>query len=65
MQWILQEFEDTYKLAEVLERVEIPYTLHKVVPFVGELIPTPTITDPGAVVMLGSYALWRNAEANG
>ncbi len=64
MQWILQEFEDTYKLAEALDRLGIPYTWHKVVPFVGALIPEPVIVDPGAVVMFGSYALWKNAEAN-
>ena len=35
-----------------------PYSVHKVVPFVGELIPEPEIADPGAVILLGSYALW-------
>ena len=64
MQWILQEFEDTQKLAEALDKLEIPYTWHKVIPFVGELIPEPVIVDPNAVVMFGSYTLWRNAAAN-
>lgn len=63
MQWLLQEFEDTRKLAEALERLEIPYTWHKVVPFVGDLIPEPTIVDTDAVVMFGSYTLWRYAKA--
>lgn len=65
MQWVLQEFEDTAKLVEALERLELPYTLHKVVPFVGELIPPPEIHNPKAVVLFGAYSLWRYAEAHG
>lgn len=64
MQWILQEFEDTAKLAAAIDRLSIAYTWHKVVPFVGALQPDPEITDPNAVVMFGSYTLWRYAEAN-
>ncbi|GAB5467098.1 MAG: hypothetical protein Kilf2KO_01280 [Rhodospirillales bacterium] len=64
MQWLLQEFEDTQKLAEALDRLDIPYSWHRIVPFVGDLIPKPVIGDPGAVVMFGSYALWRYAESN-
>lgn len=65
MQWLLQQFEDTNKLAEALDQLGISYTWHKVVPFVGELIPEPVVADPGSVVMFGSYTLWKNAEANG
>ena len=65
MQWILQAFEDTRKLAEALDRLEISYTWHKVVPFVGDLTPVPDIEDKNAVVMFGSYTLWRYAQANG
>lgn len=65
MQWILQEFEDTAKLADALDRLGIAYTFHKVVPFVGELMPAPEIADPSSVVLYGSYSLWRTAEANG
>ena len=64
MQWILQEFEDTHKLAAALDRLGIPYTTHKVVPFVGDLLPEPRVGDPNNVVMFGSYSLWRNAEKN-
>ncbi|MEM6595006.1 MAG: ATP-grasp domain-containing protein [Pseudomonadota bacterium] len=64
MQWILQDFEDTRKMAAALDRLEIPYSWHKVIPFVGELTPPPKIIDPNAVVMFGSYTLWRYAEAN-
>lgn len=65
MQWILQEFEDTRKLADALDRVGLPYSWHKVVPFVGTLSPTPVIDDRKAVVLFGSYTLWRFAEAEG
>ncbi|MEP0566072.1 MAG: ATP-grasp domain-containing protein, partial [Paracoccaceae bacterium] len=51
-------------MADALDRLEIPYAWHKVVPFIGELTPAPTISDPNAVVMFGSYALWRYAKAN-
>ncbi|MEM1389084.1 MAG: ATP-grasp domain-containing protein [Pseudomonadota bacterium] len=65
MQWILQEFEDTPKLAQALERLGIAFTIHKVVPFIGDLMPEPAIKDRNDVVMFGSYTLWRNAEKNG
>lgn len=64
MQWLLQVFEDTQKLADALERLEIGYSFHKVVPFVGELMPEPVIPNPNAVVMFGSYTLWRYAADN-
>lgn len=62
MQWILQQFEDTEKLANALDRLGIAYTWHKVVPFVGDLQPEPVIQDPNAVVLFGSYTLWRYAQ---
>ena len=65
MQWLLQDFEDTRKMAAALDRLKIPYTWHKVVPFIGELMPTPVVCDANAVVMFGSYSLWRFAETNG
>ena len=65
MHWVLQQFEDTDKLAETLDRLDIVYTWHKVVPFVGDLIPEPDVSDPNAVVMFGSYTLWRYAEKKG
>lgn len=64
MQWLLQPFEDTHKLADALERLEIAYSWHKVVPFVGDLIPEPDIIDRGSVILFGSYTLWRYAEAH-
>lgn len=65
MQWILQAFEDTKKLAEALDQLGIGYTWHKVVPFVGDLSPEPEIRDPDAVLLFGSYTLWRYAERQG
>lgn len=65
MQWLLQDFEDTHKLVAALDRLGLDYSLHKVVPFVGDLIPEPVIADPTRVVMFGSYALWRYAAAHG
>ena len=65
MQWILQDFEDTFKLSEALERMGIPYTWHKVRAFIGELDPAPVVSDPDAVVMFGSYSMWRTAKAEG
>lgn len=62
MQWILQHFEDTEKLANALERLGIAYSWHKVVPFVGDLDPEPEIKDRNAVVLFGSYTLWRYAQ---
>ncbi|WP_300035995.1 hypothetical protein [uncultured Roseobacter sp.] len=51
-------------MADAPDRLEIPYTWHKVIPFIGELTPAPTISNPNAVVMFGSYTLWRYALAN-
>lgn len=65
MQWLLQEFEDTHKLADALDRLGLAYSWHKVVPFTGELVPKPEIVDPDAVIMFGAYPLWRYAEKHG
>jgi hypothetical protein len=63
MQWILQRFEDTEKLSAALDRLGIAYSWHKVIPFVGEIVPEPEIADPNAVILFGSYSLWRIAQA--
>ncbi len=65
MQWLLQDFEDTQKLAEALDRLGIPFSWHKVIPFVGDLTPEPEIADPDNVVLFGSYTLWRYAAKRG
>lgn len=67
MHWILQEnlFKETEweNLVGTLERFNIPYSVHKVVPFVGELLPDPTIE--GKVICFGSYSLRHAAKAKG
>ena len=65
MQWVLQDFEDTRKLACALERLGYGHSWHKVVPFVGALDPEPVIADPRAVVLFGSYSLRHYASARG
>ncbi len=64
MQWILQDFEDTAKLAAALDRLGISYSWHKVVPFTGDLLPKPQIADPYSIVLFGAYSLWRYAKAH-
>lgn len=51
-------------MAEALDLLEVPYTWHKVVPFVGELAPEPVVNDANSVVLFGSYTLWKYAEAH-
>ena len=65
MHWILQEFEDAHKLAAALDRLDISYSWHKIVPFVGDLEPEPVIDDPDAIVLFGAYTMWRYAERRG
>lgn len=65
MQWIVQDFEDNAALVAVLERLDIPHSVHKVVPFIGELSPEPDIADPSDTLLYGSYTLWRYAERHG
>lgn len=68
MHWIIQENfcrEAAWdSLVEFLERMGIPHSVHKVVPFVGELIPEPVITEPHVIVM-GSYSLRHPAKRHG
>ena len=56
MQWLLQDFEDTRKLAEALGRLDIAFTWHKVVPFAGDLEPSPEVKNPNDVVMFAAPA---------
>jgi len=65
MHWILQEnlFKESEwdNLVGTLERFNLPYSVHKVVPFVGELIPEP---EPRAekVICFGSYSMRHAAK---
>lgn len=65
MHWILQNNlfnERGYDaLVGVFQRLDIPYSVHKVVPFVGELIPDPgKIKNP--VICMGAYSMRRTAK---
>ena len=68
MHWVLQtgfEYERGWtELTATLERNSIPYSLHKVVPFVGELMPSPP-EQLRRVFCVGSYAMRKYARARG
>lgn len=68
MHWILQNNifnEDAYDILEqTLQRFGIPYSVHKVVPFVGELLPEPNLTSQNAICM-GSYSMRHWAKKAG
>lgn len=68
MHWILQNNlfnEDAYQvLLDTLERMELPYSIHKVVPFVGELVPEPELTHDN-VICMGSYSMRHAADKYG
>jgi hypothetical protein len=67
MHWILQEnlFKETEwdNVVGTLERFGIPYSVHKVVPFIGELIPAPELEHKN-VICFGSYSMRHVAKAN-
>ena len=64
MYWVIQEDlhheEGLQELARVLERVNIPHSFHKVVPFVGEIIPE--INPPNPVIAIGAYSMINYAR---
>jgi len=68
MHWILQEnlFNESEwsTLVDTLERMGLPYSVHKVVPFSGELIPPAEPKHP-KVICFGSYSMRHTAKAQG
>jgi hypothetical protein len=68
MHWILQNNifneKEWTTLVGTLERFQLPYSVHKVVPFIGELIP-PAIPEAEKVICLGSYSMRHTAAAHG
>jgi len=68
MHWVLQEnlFKETEwdNLVFTLERFDIPYSVHKVIPFIGELVP-PAEPKQDKVICFGSYSMRHTAKANG
>lgn len=68
MHWILQEnlFRESEweNLVGVLDRFAIPYSVHKVIPFIGELVPAPEPKHKN-VVCFGSYSMRHSAKKFG
>jgi hypothetical protein len=68
MHWVLQNnlFEEAgwQALVNALERLELSHSVHKVVPFVGELIPPVTVTHDN-VICIGSYSMRHVAKRHG
>lgn len=68
MHWILQEnlFHEPgwNRLLETLERLGVPHSVHKVVPFVGELIPAAA-PSARAVICIGAYSMRHVARREG
>jgi len=68
MHWILQS--DLFKQSEwenltrALERQDVPYSVHKVIPFIGELIP-PAEPKQDKVICFGSYSMRHTAKKMG
>lgn len=69
MHWILQNNlfnEAAYQvLLDTLERFELPYSIHKVIPFVGELTQPDAPIVNGPVICMGSYSLRHAAKKHG
>lgn len=69
MHWVLQNnlFNEAgfQRLLDTLERLGLPHSLHKVVPFVGDLSPEPEIPKGGRVIVMGSYSMAKNARRRG
>ena len=67
MHWILQSnfiHEEKYEeMVQTLVRFGIPYSVHKVVPFVGELEPAPALSTTN-VICVGSYSMRHAAKQN-
>ena len=67
MHWILQHNyrwdAGTKELIEILKRSCIPHSIHKVIPFIGEI--EPDISPDGKVIVIGAYSLRRVAKRKG
>lgn len=69
MHWVLQggglfSVHEWDALTGTLERFGVPYSVHKVVPFVGELLPDLDVPD-GRAICFGSYSMRHVAAAKG
>lgn len=68
MHWVLQNdvFHEVgwAALRDALERLGLPYSVHKVVPFVGELVPKAEPRE-ARVICMGSYSMRHVAQREG
>jgi ATP-grasp domain, R2K clade family 3 len=68
MHWILQNniFSETGwdTLLATLERFQLPWSEHKIVPFVGDLLPEPAINHKN-VICIGAYSMRHIARRHG
>lgn len=68
MHWIIQNdiFSETgwNALLATVERFELSHSIHKVVPFVGELLSEPVLSHQN-VICIGSYSMRHVARKNG
>lgn len=68
MHWVLQDnmFNETgyADLIDALVRNNISFSQHKVIPFIGEIVPAPTF-DTTNVMCMGSYSLRHYAQKMG
>ncbi len=68
MHWILQDnmFDEAAyaDLVAALEQFAIPYSVHKVIPFVGDLLPDPQLNTTN-VICIGSYSMRHIAKTKG
>ena len=64
MHWIIQDgfFNETgmNDLVRILGQLEIPYTIVKVIPFIGEILPD--VSPEGRVICFGSYSMRHMAK---
>ena len=69
MRWVIQSNiyaeENFDNLIATLERLAIPFSTHKAVPFIGVIEPEPVIPDGSRVIVMGSYSLARHARNRG
>lgn len=68
MHWILQanlfRENEWETLVNTLERMGLPYSVHKVIPFIGELEPPADVND-SQVICFGSYSMRHTAKKMG
>lgn len=70
MHWVLQNNiyseEGWDVLVSALDRLALPYSVHKVIPFSdGAMDPEPSLPDGSRAIVMGSYTLAKSARTRG